>query len=212
MREWRQRQHGVRITSVALEAEEPIRIWLWGWNGMGHTPLINCCRVGGEDSQVKPKPEQRLPWRVHGVCGGMGTTQRIVCTWMNLNTHMSPLTCGSGVGVIGLVTPWESWMSISKFALQTHWRSLGSSTLLQRTCPWALLCCYLRVTPLTKSSVCLCTYSTAKYSVLTFLPRFLYEQIRSAANAFFLFIALLQVMVSKDLKIVSSVMCKMRFF
>uniref|UniRef100_A0A8C5W5R1 Phospholipid-transporting ATPase n=1 Tax=Leptobrachium leishanense TaxID=445787 RepID=A0A8C5W5R1_9ANUR len=35
-------------------------------------------------------------------------------------------------------------------------------------------------------------YSTAKYSVLTFLPRFLYEQIRKAANAFFLFIALLQ--------------------
>ncbi|KAF0873170.1 AT8A2 ATPase, partial [Crocuta crocuta] len=35
-------------------------------------------------------------------------------------------------------------------------------------------------------------FSTAKYSVLTFLPRFLYEQIRRAANAFFLFIALLQ--------------------
>uniref|UniRef100_A0A8C4MZH6 Phospholipid-transporting ATPase n=1 Tax=Equus asinus asinus TaxID=83772 RepID=A0A8C4MZH6_EQUAS len=38
----------------------------------------------------------------------------------------------------------------------------------------------------------LCSCSTAKYSVLTFLPRFLYEQIRRAANAFFLFIALLQ--------------------
>ncbi|KAL0615166.1 Phospholipid-transporting ATPase IB, partial [Plecturocebus cupreus] len=37
-----------------------------------------------------------------------------------------------------------------------------------------------------------CLASTAKYSVLTFLPRFLYEQIRRAANAFFLFIALLQ--------------------
>uniref|UniRef100_A0A8C4S4V2 P-type ATPase N-terminal domain-containing protein n=1 Tax=Erpetoichthys calabaricus TaxID=27687 RepID=A0A8C4S4V2_ERPCA len=34
--------------------------------------------------------------------------------------------------------------------------------------------------------------STAKYGVLTFFPRFLYEQIRRAANAFFLFIALLQ--------------------
>ncbi|XP_043547915.1 phospholipid-transporting ATPase IB isoform X3 [Chiloscyllium plagiosum] len=34
--------------------------------------------------------------------------------------------------------------------------------------------------------------STAKYSVITFVPRFLYEQIRRAANAFFLFIALLQ--------------------
>ncbi|KAK1340775.1 hypothetical protein QTO34_017169 [Cnephaeus nilssonii] len=44
----------------------------------------------------------------------------------------------------------------------------------------------------TDSSIFLCIYSTAKYSVLTFLPRFLYEQIRRAANAFFLFIALLQ--------------------
>uniref|UniRef100_A0A8C1RQN5 Phospholipid-transporting ATPase n=1 Tax=Cyprinus carpio TaxID=7962 RepID=A0A8C1RQN5_CYPCA len=33
---------------------------------------------------------------------------------------------------------------------------------------------------------------TAKYGILTFLPRFLYEQIRRAANAFFLFIALMQ--------------------
>lgn len=36
-------------------------------------------------------------------------------------------------------------------------------------------------------------FSTAKYNVLTFLPRFLYSQFRRAANAFFLFIALLQV-------------------
>uniref|UniRef100_A0A8C4NEX2 Phospholipid-transporting ATPase n=1 Tax=Eptatretus burgeri TaxID=7764 RepID=A0A8C4NEX2_EPTBU len=34
--------------------------------------------------------------------------------------------------------------------------------------------------------------STAKYNLLTFLPRFLYEQFRKAANAFFLLIALLQ--------------------
>ncbi|XP_067892248.1 phospholipid-transporting ATPase IA isoform X1 [Heterodontus francisci] len=34
--------------------------------------------------------------------------------------------------------------------------------------------------------------STAKYNPLTFLPRFLYSQFRRAANAFFLFIALLQ--------------------
>uniref|UniRef100_A0A8C7MEN0 Phospholipid-transporting ATPase n=1 Tax=Oncorhynchus kisutch TaxID=8019 RepID=A0A8C7MEN0_ONCKI len=34
--------------------------------------------------------------------------------------------------------------------------------------------------------------STTKYGVFTFLPRFLYEQIRRAANAFFLFIALMQ--------------------
>ncbi|KAJ8785657.1 hypothetical protein J1605_007254 [Eschrichtius robustus] len=47
-------------------------------------------------------------------------------------------------------------------------------------------------TSITDSSVFLCPHSTAKYSVLTFLPRFLYEQIRRAANAFFLFIALLQ--------------------
>uniref|UniRef100_A0A674DLU7 Phospholipid-transporting ATPase n=1 Tax=Salmo trutta TaxID=8032 RepID=A0A674DLU7_SALTR len=36
------------------------------------------------------------------------------------------------------------------------------------------------------------THRTTKYGVLTFLPRFLYEQIRRAANAFFLFIALMQ--------------------
>ncbi|XP_071029755.1 LOW QUALITY PROTEIN: probable phospholipid-transporting ATPase IA [Oncorhynchus clarkii lewisi] len=34
--------------------------------------------------------------------------------------------------------------------------------------------------------------NTAKYNVLTFLPRFLYSQFRRAANSFFLFIALLQ--------------------
>ncbi|XP_029444476.1 phospholipid-transporting ATPase IA isoform X2 [Rhinatrema bivittatum] len=34
--------------------------------------------------------------------------------------------------------------------------------------------------------------STAKYNVITFLPRFLYSQFRRAANAFFLFITLLQ--------------------
>ncbi|TRY65331.1 hypothetical protein DNTS_002215, partial [Danionella cerebrum] len=34
--------------------------------------------------------------------------------------------------------------------------------------------------------------STAKYGILSFLPRFLYEQIRRAANSFFLFIALMQ--------------------
>uniref|UniRef100_A0A8C6UA18 Phospholipid-transporting ATPase n=1 Tax=Neogobius melanostomus TaxID=47308 RepID=A0A8C6UA18_9GOBI len=39
---------------------------------------------------------------------------------------------------------------------------------------------------------CSNSVSTAKYNVLTFLPRFLYSQFRRAANAFFLFIALLQ--------------------
>ncbi|TSK98444.1 Phospholipid-transporting ATPase IB [Bagarius yarrelli] len=37
--------------------------------------------------------------------------------------------------------------------------------------------------------------STTKYGIFTFLPRFLYEQIRRAANAFFLFIALMQVLL-----------------
>ncbi|MCP4700073.1 MAG: hypothetical protein GY862_24955 [Gammaproteobacteria bacterium] len=35
-------------------------------------------------------------------------------------------------------------------------------------------------------------FSTAKYNVLTFLPRFLFEQFRRYANVFFLIIALLQ--------------------
>lgn len=45
-------------------------------------------------------------------------------------------------------------------------------------------------------SLCPSFFSTAKYNVLTFLPRFLYSQFRRAANAFFLFIALLQVSLS----------------
>lgn len=55
--------------------------------------------------------------------------------------------------------------------------------------------CCVEFPSVTDGSVSLCPHSTAKYSVLTFLPRFLYEQIRRAANAFFLFIALLQVRV-----------------
>lgn len=46
--------------------------------------------------------------------------------------------------------------------------------------------------------ICYCFFlssSTAKYNVLTFLPRFLYSQFRRAANSFFLFIALLQVRI-----------------
>uniref|UniRef100_A0A8C6YB58 Phospholipid-transporting ATPase n=1 Tax=Naja naja TaxID=35670 RepID=A0A8C6YB58_NAJNA len=42
------------------------------------------------------------------------------------------------------------------------------------------------------SKFCSNHVSTAKYNVITFLPRFLYSQFRRAANAFFLFIALLQ--------------------
>lgn len=39
----------------------------------------------------------------------------------------------------------------------------------------------------------LCIFSTAKYSIISFLPKFLFEQFRRYANIFFLFIALLQV-------------------
>uniref|UniRef100_A0A8C6UEY7 Phospholipid-transporting ATPase n=1 Tax=Neogobius melanostomus TaxID=47308 RepID=A0A8C6UEY7_9GOBI len=48
--------------------------------------------------------------------------------------------------------------------------------------------------PLLLLTLVMCDFgcSTAKYNVLTFLPRFLYSQFRRAANAFFLFIALLQ--------------------
>uniref|UniRef100_A0A670ZTY2 Phospholipid-transporting ATPase n=1 Tax=Pseudonaja textilis TaxID=8673 RepID=A0A670ZTY2_PSETE len=42
------------------------------------------------------------------------------------------------------------------------------------------------------SKFCSNHVSTAKYNIITFLPRFLYSQFRRAANAFFLFIALLQ--------------------
>lgn len=70
-----------------------------------------------------------------------------------------------------------------------------------------LFSCFLEFTSITDSSVFLCPHSTAKYSVLTFLPRFLYEQIRRAANAFFLFIALLQVTFFKKLLKIHNLNC-----
>lgn len=36
-------------------------------------------------------------------------------------------------------------------------------------------------------------FSTAKYNLITFIPKFLFEQFSRYANLFFLFIALLQV-------------------
>lgn len=39
------------------------------------------------------------------------------------------------------------------------------------------------------------TFSTAKYNVITFLPKFLLEQFSRYSNVFFLFIALLQVTI-----------------
>uniref|UniRef100_A0A672N666 Phospholipid-transporting ATPase n=1 Tax=Sinocyclocheilus grahami TaxID=75366 RepID=A0A672N666_SINGR len=52
---------------------------------------------------------------------------------------------------------------------------------------WSFLGC-IHISDFLSSFLC----STAKYNVLTFLPRFLYSQFRRAANSFFLFIALLQ--------------------
>jgi len=37
--------------------------------------------------------------------------------------------------------------------------------------------------------------STTKYNILTFLPKFLFDQFRRYANLFFLFIAFLQVSI-----------------
>jgi len=42
-------------------------------------------------------------------------------------------------------------------------------------------------------TVCVLIYSTAQYSFISFLPKFLYEQFQKYSNVFFLFIALLQV-------------------
>lgn len=216
MHAWKQRQHDVRITSVSLKAEEPFRIWLWGWNGLGGGVAdYSLIATGWREkiarwSQSLIKGCQRKgAWCV----GGNGNysayhvhpnepeyTHVALSMWLPDGSHWSRHPMGK----------WN--VHIKDWIANTLEVSLVRCALLQRTCSWMSLCCYLRVTSLTKSRTCLCTSSTAKYSVLTFLPRFLYEQIRRAANAFFLFIALLQVMVFKDLNIASSIMCKMRFF
>jgi len=41
--------------------------------------------------------------------------------------------------------------------------------------------------------MCFLIFSTAQYSFISFLPKFLYEQFQKYSNVFFLFIALLQV-------------------
>lgn len=46
--------------------------------------------------------------------------------------------------------------------------------------------------------------STAKYTALTFLPKFLYEQFTRAANLFFLFIAIIQVWSDRYMRIAVS--------
>ncbi|XP_043431444.1 phospholipid-transporting ATPase IB-like [Prionailurus bengalensis] len=44
-----------------------------------------------------------------------------------------------------------------------------------------------------RNNFCKNSISTAKYSIWSFLPRYLYLQFSKAANAFFLFITILQV-------------------
>uniref|UniRef100_A0A8C1YW22 Phospholipid-transporting ATPase n=1 Tax=Cyprinus carpio TaxID=7962 RepID=A0A8C1YW22_CYPCA len=63
------------------------------------------------------------------------------------------------------------------------------SLLLKLSCSLCSLTASLNPSLCVRARVSSCT---AKYNVLTFLPRFLYSQFRRAANSFFLFIALLQ--------------------
>ena len=49
--------------------------------------------------------------------------------------------------------------------------------------------------PVSTGSFCSNKINTAKYSVFTFIPKFLYEQFRKYANLFFLLVSLLQVNV-----------------
>uniref|UniRef100_A0A8C0LIN7 P-type ATPase N-terminal domain-containing protein n=1 Tax=Canis lupus dingo TaxID=286419 RepID=A0A8C0LIN7_CANLU len=51
---------------------------------------------------------------------------------------------------------------------------------------------FLEFTVLIDSGIFLFIYSTAKYNMWSFLPRYLYLQFSKAANAFFLFITILQ--------------------
>lgn len=46
------------------------------------------------------------------------------------------------------------------------------------------------------SKFCSNQISTAKYSLVSFVPSFLFEQFRRYANCFFLFVALMQVIIS----------------
>lgn len=71
-------------------------------------------------------------------------------------------------------------LCINSYSFHFHWNWYENVTLFSSlfSLPLVAACC---------------GRSTAKYNVLTFLPRFLYSQFRRAANAFFLFIALLQV-------------------
>lgn len=103
---------------------------------------------------------------------------------------------------------WEQFSQ--QFSCPEFWNILSLKSLAKFLN--FLFSCFLEFASRTDSSIFLCPYSTAKYSVLTFLPRFLYEQIRRAANAFFLFIALLQVTFPKNLlKFITLILCKMRF-
>lgn len=52
---------------------------------------------------------------------------------------------------------------------------------------------FLRPEKNKEAKFCSNRISTTKYNVITFLPRFLYDQFRRYANLFFLFIACLQV-------------------
>lgn len=79
---------------------------------------------------------------------------------------------------------WCTFHERQMFPSPTDYRAADSKFLLRCSDPTP---CF---------SLCPSFFSTAKYNVLTFLPRFLYSQFRRAANAFFLFIALLQVSFS----------------
>ena len=54
--------------------------------------------------------------------------------------------------------------------------------------------------PVSTGNFCSNKINTAKYSVFTFIPKFLYEQFRKYANLFFLLVSLLQVNVCACLR------------
>uniref|UniRef100_A0A8C6JFH4 Phospholipid-transporting ATPase n=1 Tax=Melopsittacus undulatus TaxID=13146 RepID=A0A8C6JFH4_MELUD len=97
----------------------------------------------------------------------------------------------SGLGFQGCVLPTQDWsITMRRKSSQGYEKTDDVSEKTSLADQEELRTIFINQPQLTK--FCNNHVSTAKYNIITFLPRFLYSQFRRAANAFFLFIALLQ--------------------